>query len=149
MSSPASKAAAAPAPAAAQPKVAEIGTTSGPLKSAAFFIGAHCKEVNEDFMLCKNENRDPAHCLKEGRRVTRCATDVINKLREHCFQQYEKHWQCLEWENHEYYRCRKHEKPLNACVFEKLGLAKTIPDTPEGRIPIHEDPNPILKRQQK
>lgn len=32
--------------------------------------------VAEDFMLCKSENRDPAHCLKEGRRVTRCATDL-------------------------------------------------------------------------
>ena len=27
-------------------------------------------------MLCKQENRDPAHCLKEGRRVTRCAQDL-------------------------------------------------------------------------
>lgn len=75
------------------PKVAELGTTSAPLKSAAFFLGAYCKEYNgariqeaqqymanpsraEDFMLCKAENRDPAHCLKEGRRVTRCATDL-------------------------------------------------------------------------
>lgn len=32
---------------------------------------------SEDFMLCKNENRDPAHCLKEGRRVTRCAADLF------------------------------------------------------------------------
>ena len=30
----------------------------------------------EDFMLCKAENRDPEHCLKEGRRVTRCAADL-------------------------------------------------------------------------
>ena len=28
------------------PKVDELGTTSAPLKSAAFFIGAHCKEFN-------------------------------------------------------------------------------------------------------
>ena len=27
-------------------------------------------------MLCKAENRDPSHCLKEGRRVTRCAQDL-------------------------------------------------------------------------
>jgi len=27
-------------------------------------------------MLCKSENRDPAHCLKEGRKVTRCAQDL-------------------------------------------------------------------------
>lgn len=65
----------APMP-SSQPKVDELGVTSAPLKSASFFIGEHCKEVNEDFMLCKNENRDPAHCLKEGRRVTRCAQDL-------------------------------------------------------------------------
>ncbi|KAG6812935.1 hypothetical protein H0H92_015255 [Tricholoma furcatifolium] len=29
------------------PKVAELGMTSAPLKSAAFFIGAYCKEYNE------------------------------------------------------------------------------------------------------
>ena len=28
------------------PKVTELGTTSAPLKSAAFFIGAYCKEFN-------------------------------------------------------------------------------------------------------
>lgn len=66
----------APAP-TSQPKVEEIGTTSAPLKSAAFFIGGgDCKKYNEDFMLCKAESRDPEHCLKEGRRVTRCAQEM-------------------------------------------------------------------------
>jgi hypothetical protein len=27
-------------------------------------------------MLCKKESVDPGHCLKEGRRVTRCAQDL-------------------------------------------------------------------------
>ena len=31
------------------PKVQEIGTTSAPLKSAAFFIGAYCKDYNGVF----------------------------------------------------------------------------------------------------
>lgn len=31
------------------PKVQELGTTSAPLKSAAFFIGAYCKEYNGEF----------------------------------------------------------------------------------------------------
>lgn len=65
-----------PAPSPAGTGVQEVGATSAPLKSASFFIGAHCKSFNEDFMLCKNEDRDPAHCLKEGRRVTRCAQDL-------------------------------------------------------------------------
>jgi NADH dehydrogenase (ubiquinone) 1 alpha subcomplex subunit 8 len=58
------------------PAVDEIGATSAPLTSAAYFIGAHCQAYNEDFMLCKAESANPAHCLKEGRKVTRCAADV-------------------------------------------------------------------------
>lgn len=33
------------------PKVAELGTTSAPLKSAAFFLGAYCKEYNGTALL--------------------------------------------------------------------------------------------------
>lgn len=58
------------------PAVEEVGVSSAPLKSIAFFLGSFCKEYNDDFMLCKSENRDPEHCLKEGRRVTRCAQDL-------------------------------------------------------------------------
>ncbi|KAF8231374.1 NADH dehydrogenase, alpha subcomplex, subunit 8 [Tricholoma matsutake] len=131
------------------PKVAELGVTSAPLKSAAFFIGAYCKEYNEDFMLCKAEDRNPEHCLKEGRRVTRCATDLINKMREHCLKDFDEHWNCLERNNQEYYHCRKPERTLNACMFEKLGLMKTIPGAPEGQVPIHEVKNPYFKSVQK
>ncbi|OSD04527.1 NADH dehydrogenase, alpha subcomplex, subunit 8 [Trametes coccinea BRFM310] len=131
------------------PKVKELGVTSAPLKSAAFFLGAYCKDYNEDFMLCKAENPDPAHCLKEGRRVTRCAQDLITKLRENCLAEFEKHWNCLEYNNQEYYHCRKDERVLNKCVFEKLGLVKTIPGTPEGKTPIHEVKNPVYTGVQK
>lgn len=65
-----------PTPAPAEAAHPEVGATSAPLKSAAFFIGSYCKDYNEDFMLCKDENNDPAHCLKEGRKVTRCAMDL-------------------------------------------------------------------------
>lgn len=131
------------------PKVAELGTTSAPLKSAAFFIGAYCKDYNDDFMLCKAENRDPAHCLKEGRRVTRCAQDLISKMRENCLEQFKTHWECLEKNNQEYRYCRKPERTLNKCMFEKLGLVKTIPGTPEGQTPVHELKNPIYTGVQK
>ena len=78
------------------------------------------KNKIEDFMLCKNESRDPAHCLKEGRRVTRCTTDLwvnfrwtflgacsyicitsnrLTKMRENCLQQFDAHWECLEKRN--------------------------------------------------
>jgi len=132
------------------PKVQELGVTSAPLKSAAFFIAAYCKEYNEDFMLCKNEaGGDPGRCLKEGRRVTRCATDLINKMRENCLEQFEAHWNCLEQNNQEYYACRKPERTLNKCMFEKLGLTKTVPGSPVGQKQIHEVESPIYTTIQR
>ncbi|CAJ0745368.1 22048_t:CDS:2 [Entrophospora sp. SA101] len=87
------------------PKVDEVGSSSAPLKSAAFFIGNYCKDYNDDFILCKNENNDPTHCLKEGRKVTRCAIDLLRKLKENCDKEFANHWQCLEKHNQEYYPC--------------------------------------------
>lgn len=60
------------------PKVKELGASSAPLQSASFFIGARCKDYNDDFMKCKTENpgKGEFECLKEGRRVTRCARSV-------------------------------------------------------------------------
>ncbi|KAF9931769.1 hypothetical protein BGZ75_004565 [Mortierella antarctica] len=76
-----------PAPAeAAHP---EIGATSAPLKSAALLLGSYCRDYNEDFMLCKNENSHPAHCLKDGRKFTRCAMDLITELKENCKKEWE------------------------------------------------------------
>lgn len=60
------------------PKVQEIGATSAPLMSAAYFIGDRCKAFNDDYMKCKDEanGRGEIECLKEGRKVTRCAASV-------------------------------------------------------------------------
>jgi hypothetical protein len=60
------------------PPVTEIGSSSAPLLSASFFIGARCKPYNDDFMQCKSESagKGEVECLKEGRRVTRCARSV-------------------------------------------------------------------------
>lgn len=42
------------------PPVAELGVTSAPLKSAAFFIGGHCKEYNGALLLFI----PVSHCLR-------------------------------------------------------------------------------------
>ena len=56
----------------------EIGASSAPLLSASFFIGARCRPYNDDYMQCKTDNpgKGEFECLKEGRRVTRCARSV-------------------------------------------------------------------------
>ena len=60
------------------PKVDELGATSAPLASASYFIGDRCRAYNDDYMKCKTEanGRGEIECLKEGRKVTRCAASV-------------------------------------------------------------------------
>ena len=61
------------------PAVKEVGASSAPLMSAAYFIGARCRPYNDDYMQCKTESygRGELDCLKEGRKVTRCAASVL------------------------------------------------------------------------
>ncbi|RYC56316.1 hypothetical protein CHU98_g9891 [Xylaria longipes] len=140
------------------PAVKEVGTTSAPLLSASFFIGARCRPYNDDYMQCKTENpgKGEFECLKEGRRVTRCAASVIDDINKSCLEQFRTHWQCLDNNNHQLWQCRKAEWKLNQCVFDNLvslafspfplymliqfahqKLEKTIPDAPKDQIPVH------------
>ncbi|KAJ2658839.1 ndufa8, NADH-ubiquinone oxidoreductase complex I 19kd subunit [Coemansia sp. RSA 1200] len=128
------------------PPVDEVGSTGAPLKSASFFIGTHCKEYNEDFMLCKDETRDPKHCLLEGRKVTRCAVDALQKIQSQCLGEFRAHWNCLDYKNQEFGRCREQEKPLNDCLFKAFGWKKSVPGAPANKPQIHERANQSAKR---
>jgi NADH dehydrogenase (ubiquinone) 1 alpha subcomplex subunit 8 len=104
------------------PKVQEIGASSAPLLSASFFIGARCKAYNDDFMLCKTEanGKGETECLKEGRKVTRCAASVIEDINKSCLDVFRTHWKCLDNNNQQLWQCRGAERQLNKCVFENL-----------------------------
>ncbi|ERF76611.1 hypothetical protein EPUS_04431 [Endocarpon pusillum Z07020] len=67
------------------PKVEEIGASSAPLMSASYFIGARCQPYNDDYMQCKTEayGRGELECMKEGRKVTRCAASVYGSHPPH------------------------------------------------------------------
>ncbi|KAF1990078.1 NADH-ubiquinone oxidoreductase-like protein 20.8 kDa subunit [Aulographum hederae CBS 113979] len=131
------------------PKVKELGVSSAPLMSASFFIGARCKPYNDDYMKCKTEanGRGELDCMREGRKVTRCAASVLSDVNKHCLAQFRAHWQCLENNNQQMYQCRFYERPLNKCVFDNLGLEKVIPGTPEGTVPVHLREKQIFQRK--
>lgn len=122
----------------------EVGATSAPLKAASYFIGTRCKAYHEDYMLCKSENREEASCLKEGRRVTRCAINLLEDLHKYCSDPFKKYWKCLDDHNHEFRSCRNQEKQFNQCVFNNLKLEKVIPGTSEKDVPIFLKKNPIF-----
>ncbi|KAF2085785.1 NADH dehydrogenase, alpha subcomplex, subunit 8 [Saccharata proteae CBS 121410] len=133
------------------PKVKEIGASSAPLMSASFFIGARCKPYNDDYMVCKTEanGKGEFECLREGRKVTRCAASVIEDINTHCLQEFRRHWDCLEHHNQQLWQCRRPERSLNKCVFENLKLEKVIPDTPQNETPVHLRKQQIYGHQRK
>lgn len=56
----------------------------------------------------------------------------IRKLSENCGKEWEEHWQCLEKHNQELYMCRKPERTLNQCVFDKL-VSHSAPPAKENK----------------
>ncbi|KAI4179783.1 MAG: hypothetical protein L6R41_007641 [Letrouitia leprolyta] len=126
------------------PPVPEIGASSAPLLSVSYFIGARCKAYNDDYMMCKTEahGRGEFDCMREGRKVTRCAASVLEDINKNCLEEFRRHWNCLENNNQQLWQCRVHEWKLNGCVFEKLKLEKKIPDAPANETPVH-----LRKRQ--
>ena len=125
------------------PEVDEVGATSAPLLSASYYIGAKCKPYNDDFMMCKNENNGGTlECMKEGRRVTRCAVSVLKDINKHCLDEFKLHYECLEQENHNMGHCRHSEGVLGKCIFQNLKLEKKIPGVDQQ---IHLKENPIYQ----
>jgi NADH dehydrogenase (ubiquinone) 1 alpha subcomplex subunit 8 len=58
-------------------------------------------------------------------------------MREHCGKEWDTHWECLEKRNQEYFKCRRDERHLNACMFEKLvSLALFLPRFSGSKRPI-------------
>lgn len=128
------------------PRVEEVGATTAPLISASFFIGDRCRPYNDDFMLCHKQanGNGTVNCLKEGRRVTRCASSVIKDINSECSDEFRLHWRCLSMNNLELKNCRKAETLLSKCVFDKLKLVKRIPGVEEAD-QIHLKKNPVYK----
>ncbi|TGJ83664.1 hypothetical protein E0Z10_g5089 [Xylaria hypoxylon] len=137
------------------PAVKEVGATSAPLLSAAFFIGARCRPYNDDYMQCKTENpgKGEFECLKEGRRVTRCAATVyVTSLHPDIFIRPKIPNTSTECPSVFVYYADEPDNrstdadtlavpevewKLNQCVFDNLKLEKTIPNTPKDQIPVH------------
>eukprot|EP01094_Clydonella_sp_ATCC50884_P003665 TRINITY_DN1279_c0_g2_i1.p1 TRINITY_DN1279_c0_g2~~TRINITY_DN1279_c0_g2_i1.p1 ORF type:complete len:127 (+),score=28.16 TRINITY_DN1279_c0_g2_i1:31-381(+) len=77
-----------------------------------------CLAENQAFMLCKAQGKHPSECLREGRDVTKCGYDVLQKA-EGCKDALFKFSQCLEYKNMDYTRCKKERAAFEA-AFAKL-----------------------------
>merc|ERR1712228_42700 len=122
----------------------EIEITSAPLRAAAHHMGMWCDRESKEFMLCRYEEADPRYCIKEGKAVTACGVDFLNKLKKHCYQPFTNYWQCIDFRGEGRLRlshCRPQQAEYDQCVLEHLEQER-VHYGYFGKIRVHETTRP-------
>ena len=44
----------------------------------------------------------------------------LSDINKSCLTEFRRHWECLDNNNQQLWHCRRPERKLNACIFEKL-----------------------------
>ncbi|XP_015366864.1 PREDICTED: NADH dehydrogenase [ubiquinone] 1 alpha subcomplex subunit 8 [Diuraphis noxia] len=106
--------------------VEEVPISSPGLRAAAHHIGKYCLDVNDEFMMCKQETNDPRKCLNEGKAVTSCALEFFRKLKGNCFDEFQIYSNCIDKSSSrmDFEPCRKTQAVYDKCVFEKMGIER-------------------------
>lgn len=88
--------------------------------------GKYCLDVNDDFMMCKQETNDPRKCLNEGKAVTSCALQFFRTLKGSCYDEFQIYSNCIDKSSSrlEFEPCRKTQAVYDKCVFEKMGIER-------------------------
>ncbi|VVC33519.1 NADH dehydrogenase [ubiquinone] (complex I), alpha subcomplex, subunit 8 [Cinara cedri] len=106
--------------------VEEVPISTPGLRAAAHHIGKYCLEVNDEFMMCKEDTNDPRKCLNEGKAVTSCALEFFRKLKGNCYDEFQIYSNCIDKSSStlDFQPCRKTQAVYDKCVFEKLGIER-------------------------
>lgn len=50
----------------------------------------------KEFMLCRQEYKDPRHCLNEGKAVTACSLNFFREIKKNCAEEFTQFAKCLD-----------------------------------------------------
>ncbi|KAL2726967.1 NADH dehydrogenase ubiquinone 1 alpha subcomplex subunit 8 [Vespula squamosa] len=106
--------------------VQEINVTYPVLQAASFYVGKKCEWQSNEFMLCKEEEKDARRCINEGKALTACALDFFKQLKKHCREDFEQYVRCLERSSGtmELSKCRNTQAIVDKCVLDKLNIER-------------------------
>jgi len=107
--------------------VEEVPISTPGLRAGAHHLGKYCLEVNDDFVMCKQENKNDARkCINEGKAVTSCALEFFRKLKVNCYDEFQIYSNCIDKSSArlEFEPCRKTQAVYDKCVFEKMGIER-------------------------
>eukprot|EP01121_Diplochlamys_sp_Union-15-3_P016549 TRINITY_DN5651_c0_g1_i1.p1 TRINITY_DN5651_c0_g1~~TRINITY_DN5651_c0_g1_i1.p1 ORF type:complete len:142 (-),score=19.11 TRINITY_DN5651_c0_g1_i1:93-473(-) len=105
----------------------EINVLGASLIAANRMIQKYCNKQNDDFLLCKTEDEDPAHCVQQGKAVTRCGFDVFKAIRAHCNTEFNAYSHCIDWHNLKTGDCRTARNQSENIFYDCLKRNKLYP----------------------
>jgi len=128
-------------------KVTELNMTAAPLRAAAHQMGKYCDEQSKEFMLCRREEKDPRKCVYEGKEVTRCGVEFLQKMKKSCAKEFTDYWKCVDHSamDMRLHWCRGKQALFDRCVFDTIGQERPPPGH-FSRIRIHESKRPEPQR---
>lgn len=106
--------------------IKECNLSMSTLMSAAPYIGKQCEAVNNEFMLCRMEKKDPRKCVELGKRVTKCTLDLFCKIKNNCYDEFNQYAKCIDKSSGDYsYKyCRKTQAVFDCCMENNLCMAR-------------------------
>ncbi|XP_041969476.1 NADH dehydrogenase [ubiquinone] 1 alpha subcomplex subunit 8-like [Aricia agestis] len=106
--------------------VPEVDLSMATLLSAAPHLGKACEAINNEFMLCRHETRDPRACLDLGKKVTACTLDFFRSVKCSCAKEFNQYTHCVEKSSGDcsFSKCRKTQAVFDGCMEEKMGMVR-------------------------
>ncbi|XP_022127393.1 NADH dehydrogenase [ubiquinone] 1 alpha subcomplex subunit 8 [Pieris rapae] len=106
--------------------VQEINLSTPTLHAASFHLGKYCEEVNNEFMLCRFEEKDPRKCINEGKAVTACSLEFFRKVKKACLAEFNQYAHCIDKSSGDMalQHCRKTQGVFDQCMLENLNLER-------------------------
>lgn len=97
----------------------EIPLTHNFFLASAMWLGKYCDNECKDFMLCRQEIKDPRKCLKYGHGVTDCGLDFFKKVKNTCKDELEWYTKCLDYSGRApiFQRCRREQAIFDGCMY--------------------------------
>ncbi|CAK1548819.1 unnamed protein product [Leptosia nina] len=140
--------------------VQEVDLSTSTLRAGSFHLGKYCEQVNNEFMLCRFEEKDPRKCLNEGKAVTACTLEFFRKVKKTCLAEFNQYAHCIDKSSGDMglKHCRKTQGVFDQCMLEKLNLerpsfgyftearvhATTRPKPPVEEKAVYPDATPAL-----
>ncbi|KAG7297910.1 hypothetical protein JYU34_018665 [Plutella xylostella] len=130
-------------------EVQEVDLSTATLMAAAPHLGLRCEQVNNEFMLCRQETGDPRACLPLGKEVTSCTLTFFRHLKATCRDEFAQYANCIDKSSGDFSlsQCRNTQAVLDKCILDKMCVQR--PDFGYfTRARVHETQRPRVEGEE-